>query len=305
MRPLLRRSQTFHSHRNGLALCLAAFASLPLAAVPQHTNGQPGTQETRNFTPAAWAAAANRNELNIIHAETTVPLRYRQRKIDAKGDTTREVIESKQGNIARLVQRNGQPITPAQNAAERIRLLADLDSPDDFLKHQKRGVEIRNEALDLIRLLPQAMLYTFTPGQPQLQNKSGREIVLDYRPNPAFHPPTMAANLLVSLQGRVWIDAQSGCIDRIDAQITRPVEFGFGLLAKIFPGGTIEFEQTHITGDRWAYSHLEEHLTARVLLVKTVPQNASLTSWDFRPISPQPSFQEAIHELLAIPIPLQ
>lgn len=262
-------------------------------------------QQILNMTPAGWAAEANRNELQIIQSERDVPLRFRQRKIDAKGDTTREVIESKQGNVARLIQRNGQPLTPAQNDAERTRLLADINSPDEFLKHQKRGVEIRNEALELIRLLPQAMLYNFTPGQPQLPKSAGRQIVLDYRSNPAFHPPTMAANLLLSLRGRVWIDEQSRCIDRIDAEVTRPVEFGFGLLAKIFPGGTIQFEQTHVAGDRWAYSHLEEHLTARVLMVKTVPQNASLTSWDFHPISPQPSYQEAIHTLLAIQIPLR
>jgi hypothetical protein len=53
------------------------------------------------------------------------------------------------------------------------------------------------------------------------------------------------------------------------------------------------------------YSHLDEHLTTRVLMVKTLPENAAITSWDFQPMASLLPYQDAIRTLLAMPIPLR
>ncbi|MBW4040096.1 MAG: hypothetical protein HIU91_14775 [Acidobacteria bacterium] len=256
-------------------------------------------------TPASWVAAATQNELAIVRSQGDLPLRYLQHKIDARGDTTREIIESKQGNVARLLRRNGQPLTAAENNAERDRLESNLVHPDEVARHRKRAEDMRNEALELIPLLPQAMLYTFTTGQPQPRHASSPQVVLDFQPNPAFHPPTMLSEALTGMAGRVWIDQNTHCITRIESKILHPVNFGFGILARVYPGGTIEFEQTQVNADRWAYSHLEEHLTARVFMVRTLPQDTTITSWDFRRMPAQLTYQQAIHDLLAMPVPLQ
>lgn len=266
-------------------------------APPKKVSAQP------DGTADSWAAAAVRNELKVIAKEGQVALRYRQRKVDAKGDTTREVIESKDGNVARMVERNGQPLTVADDAAERDRLNSDITSPDDFFRHEKREVSNREDVMQLVQLMPQAMIYSFTPGQPQSSANQGQETVLDFHPNPSFRPPTMYAEMLTGLEGRVWIDAKSQYITKIEAHVLRPVNFGFGVLAKIFPGGTVELEQTHAAADRWMYAHVAEHLTARVLMVKTVPENATVTSWDFRPMAAQLPYQDAIRMLLAMPVP--
>jgi hypothetical protein len=91
---------------------------------------------------------------------------------------------------------------------------------------------------------------------------------------------------------------------RVEAHVLHAVNFGFGVVAKIFPGGSVEFEQTRATHERWAYSHMEEHLTARILLVKTMPENTVMTSFDFRPMPTLMSYQDAIRMLLAMPVPL-
>jgi hypothetical protein len=306
--------QTFHLRGTvvGLAgICLLAGLAVPGDAIgaqrPAVANATPGQAipELPEGTPRSWAEAAVRIELGVIDADGKVPLRYRQRKIDAKGDTTREIIESKEGNVARLVERNGQPITAAEDAAERARLMADVASPDDFIKHHKRDSARREDVLQIVRMLPQAMIYSYVPGQPQPKGANGQQVVIDFHPDPAFRPPTMYAELLTGFEGRVWIDAQSHCMTRIEGRVLHPVNFGFGIVAKIFPGGTVELEQTHATGDRWVYSHLDEHLTARVLMVKTLPENAAITSWDFRPMPSLLSYQDGIRLLLAMPVPLR
>lgn len=283
-----------------LLLSSTVFASTTSAeqSVSTQTLQLPGT-------PASWVAAATQNELAIVRSQGDLPLRYLQHKIDARGDTTREIIESKQGNVARLLRRNGQPLTAAENNAERDRLESNLVHPDEVARHRKRAEDMRNEALELIPLLPQAMLYTFTTGQPQPRHASSPQVVLDFQPNPAFHPPTMLSEALTGMAGRVWIDQNTHCITRIESKILHPVNFGFGILARVYPGGTIEFEQTQVNADRWAYSHLEEHLTARVFMVRTLPQDTTITSWDFRRMPAQLTYQQAIHDLLAMPVPLQ
>lgn len=256
-------------------------------------------------TPQSWADAVARNEVAIIESEGRIPVRYRQRKVDAKGDTTREIIETREGTVARLVERNGQPITAAEDAGERDRLNAEIADPEAFIKHHKRDKTTRDDIKSLVQLLPQAMIYTFAPGQPQRPGLDHREVVLDFHPDPKFHPPTMEADLLTGIEGRAWIDPRSHCMTRVEGHVLHAVNFGFGVVAKIFPGGTVELEQTRAIGDRWAYSHLEEHLTARLLLVKTMPENTVMTSSNFRPMPSLLPYQDAIKLLLAMPVPLR
>jgi hypothetical protein len=299
-----------HSAQRIVPTCIASLTLLAvMVAVPCVSLAQQATTLSGEVqptgTPASWVAASNKNELAIVRSQGDIPLRYLQRKIDARGDTTREIIESSEGNVARLLQRNGEPITPAEDKAERERLEANLDHPEDVARHRKRSDEVRDEALELIPLLPQAMLYNFAPGQPQPKGATSPQIVLDFEPNPAFHPPSLLAESLTGMAGRVWIDRNSRCITRIDAKILHPVNFGFGILAKLYPGGTIEFEQSQVNEKRWVYSRLEEHLTARVLMVRTLPQNTTITSWQFRPMPSPMSYKDAVRDLLAMPVVLQ
>ena len=227
------------------------------------------------------------------------------RKVDAKNDMTRDLIESRQGTVARLVQRNGQPLTSAEDAAERARLTAMLDSPSDFIKHHKRDDAARGYSIELVREMPKAMLYTYTPDQPRRPNSTEQDIVLDFTPDPHYKPPSLVAEILIGLAGRLWIDQKSLRVTRIEARVLHPVDFGWGMLARIYSGGTVEFEQTNVGGDRWAYSHLRENITVREMMVKTVQQHADIDAADFKILPAPVSYQEAIHILLATPLTLR
>jgi hypothetical protein len=278
------------------AVCTAAlFAAPSRAQQPQPPEGP----------PRAWVQAAVNNELKIIAPEGEPSLRFRQRKIDARGDTTREIVETRDGSVARLIERDGQPITAAEDAAERSRLTDLLNNPEEFEKHHHRDNSSRDYAMQIVRQLPQAMIYSYTPGQPQPPNAEGPQVVIDFHSDPSYHPSGMFSDVLTGLEGRAWIDAKAQRVTRIEARVLRPVSIGFGIVAKVFPGGTMEFEQISAGGDRWVYHHLEEHLTVRELMVKTVPQNSEVTSSDFRPMPSQLPYQDAIKLLLAMQIPLR
>jgi len=103
----------------------------------------------------------------------------------------------------------------------------------------------------------------------------------------------------------MWIDADSKRVTRIEGQIIKTVNFGFGIVARISPGGTIEFEQTNAGGNRWVYSHLVENFSVRAMMVKTIPENTRMNASDFHLLPAPVTFQEAVHLLLAMPIPLR
>lgn len=287
------RSPVHVAWRSAPALLVAVFA-LRLAA--QTTSLPAGT-------PQQWVQQAATFEQSVIQNDGDFPLRYRIRKIDAKGDTTREVIESREGTVARLIQRNGQPLTSAEDKAEQSRLQDVLSSPDEFIRHHKKDATSRGYAIGLVKLLPTAMRYTYAPGQPQPPGASAPQVVLDFTPDPGFKPPTTVSELLTGVAGRFWIDRRTGRMTRAEVHVLHPVDFGWGVLARIHEGGTIEFEQTEVGEGRWAYSHLEENLVIRELLFKTAPENTRMSSFDFHLLPAPVSFQDAVHTLLAMQVP--
>jgi hypothetical protein len=253
-------------------------------------------------TPQSWAESAVRNEIKVIESADKVPLRYRQRRVGAKGDMTREVLVTRDGNVARLLERDGQPITAEEDSDERTRLTDEIAAPDDFMKHHRRDTEMRDSVVKVVAMMPQAMIFSYAAGQPQVKGSAESQVVLDFHPNPEFHPPTMFAECLTGLEGRVWIDPKTRYLTRIEARVLRPVNMGFGILAKIYPGGTLALDQVNLGGDQWVYSHLDEHLTARVLMVKNYPEDNVITSWDFHMMPALLSYQDAIRTLLAMPV---
>jgi hypothetical protein len=254
--------------------------------------------------PRFWIEQAAANEVHIIDTDGTFPIRYRQHKIDAKGDTTREIIESREGSVARLIERNGQPIAAAEDVGERDRLTAALASPSDFIKHHKRDASTRSDVISLVRLMPQAMIYTYVPGQPQPPNTTSKQIVIDFQPDPKFKPPTLLSGVLAGVAGRFWIDQQTHHLTRGEAHVLHDVDFGWGILGSVHRDGRVTFEQADTGNGRWFYSHLEEQLIFRVL-IKTVPENTIMTNSDFQQMPAMVPYQEAIRILLAMPIPLR
>ncbi len=256
--------------------------------------------------PKQWAVDATNNEVKVLEYEKSY-LRYQIHQVDAKGDQVREVVESKDGTVARRVRLDNRPLTQEEDAAERERLQAMLDSPAAFAKHVKSDQTGKRFAADLLRQMPSAMIFTYTPGQPQRPRTPGGadsgspEIVLDFKPDPAWTPPNMTAEALSGFEGRVWIDAHTRTVTRLEGDIFRGVNFGFGIFGRLDPGGKVTFEQIQVSNQRWIFTHFTQHLNVRVVF-KTIHQNSEINGMNFTPV-PEMSYQEAIHLLLSLPLP--
>jgi hypothetical protein len=260
----------------------------PLRGQAPLTTGPP------TVPPKQIVAEAASHEVDFLHYGPPY-VRYRMHVIDAKGDQVRDVIQSHDGAVARLILRDNRPLTSEEDAAERDRLQAMIDSPATYLKHAKGDATGKRVAIDLIRLIPDAMIYTYVPS-------AATEIVIDFKPDPAWLRPTMTSDALTGVEGRMRIDAKTHILIAIEAHIFRGVNFGF-LIAHIDPGGTLTMQQSEVAPNKWFFAHFVEHLTVRVpLIFKTIRENNDVTSSNFTSVSPMP-FQDAIHVLLATPLP--
>ncbi len=253
--------------------------------------------------PRSWVADAVKNELLALHHPNSY-LRYRMHVIDAKGDRVRDVIESKDGSVARLILKDGRRLTEEEDKAERQRLNDMIASPSDYFKHVKNDGEGRKLADQLIRLMPEAMVYSYAPGQPQTGSNDGSpEVVLDFKPNPKFSPPSTPAQALTGLEGRVWIDAKSHQVVRMEGTIFRAVNFGWGMLAHIYPGGHLVLEQANAGGNRWIFTRFQEDVSVRALMVKTIHVHANIEAGSFQTLPGPIGYQDAVRMLLETPLP--
>lgn len=255
-----------------------------------------------SISPRSWVADAAANELVALHHKDSY-LRYRMETVNERGSQVRDIIESKDGTVARLIMRDGKPLTPEQDASERQRLNDMINSPAAFTKHVKNGETEKKMADTLVPVMADAMTNTYTPGQPQSGRNGGAlEIVLDYKPNPKWVPPTTEAQALTGLEGRVWIDAKTRYVVRMEGTIFRSVNFGWGMLAHIYPGGKVEMNQTNVGGNRWIFTDFSMQLTVRALMVKRLEIRSNAKTSDYQTLGPM-SYQDAIRLLLATPLP--
>jgi hypothetical protein len=296
--PLLRTCAT------ACAISLAASALAPLPA---------SSQDSALSVPARnWAVDCAKNEVLVIQHPGSY-LRYRFHVVDEKGDQLRDQIETPDGGVARVIQRDGRPLTPDEDSAERERLNALIAVPADFARHIRREQDTKKMGINLLNLMPDAMLWSYAPGQPQLPAQTPAQpasqaapgqplVVLDFKPNPQWTPPNFESEPLTGLEGRVWIDPRARRVVHLEGDLFHAVNIGWGIVAHIYPGGKVLVQQTNVAGDRWIVQHVDEQITVRALMVKTVKQRLTFETDSYQPVPPM-SYQQAIKVLLDTPLP--
>ena len=226
---------------------------------------------------------------------------YTARWIDHEDDYEREVIGSADGAVARVLTEKGRPISPPKNLKEQERLQS-LLNPNKLRSENKSATRLLPYFLELVRAMPEAMVYRRAASQPQLTDVSHPQFVLEYSPNPSFHPKSLAESTLGKLRGRIWVDAVDHHLLRIDIQIEQDVNVVGGVLVKVYHGGTVEYNQRMIAGGQYSWTHLRLNLHIRELMVKTTSIDAELSASNIRVLSPVPEGPEAIRTLLAMPV---
>jgi hypothetical protein len=277
-------------YRRYVPLALFSVCAVTCAA------SQTFTPETVAADPVALVRKAAADELKP--SDHNHPYRYRLRKVDDGRITIKEIVETKDGDVARLIGTGDKPLNPDANQTELERLNNLLAHPEIQERRRKREQADSNRADEMVRLLPDAFLYAYLG---TAEGKSGPAYRLSLKPNPSFRPPSREAEVYAGMAGELWIDQKQQRMVKLDVHLIADVNFGWGILGKLYKGGSILVEQADVGNDHWEQYHFKLDLHGKALMIKTIDFETTEDESDFVPVPAGWGYQDAIKLLLTLP----
>lgn len=267
------------------------FLSSLLLPVPAVSAQAPADDKANN--PVALVRRASQNELHSSNGHH--PFRYELHKIDDGKITTKEIVETKDGDVARLIAVNDKPLGPDAEKIELDRLNTLAAHPELQEHRHKREQEDSDRANEMIRLLPDAFLYHY---EGMVDGPNGPCYRLSFKPNPNFEPPDREAEVYHGMAGELWIDKEQERMVKLDAHLIDDVNFGWGILGKLYKGGSILVEQADVGDRHWETTHMKLSLTGKALLFKNLSFQTTEDASHFEPVPADMGYQAAIKMLL-------
>jgi hypothetical protein len=252
-----------------------------------------GSASAHDVTPEEAVTRAAHNELD---AKNKHPFRYTIRKVENGKITTKEIIETKDGDVARLIAVGDKPLPAAADAAEVQRLKTLLAHPEIQAHRRRKEQADSSRADEMVRLLPNAFIYQF---EGMVNGPSGPCYRLSIKPNPKFNPPDREAEVYHGMAGELWIDQQRERMAKLNVHLIADVDFGWGIVGKLFKGGTIVVEQKDVGEGHWEQNLLRLNLQGKILMFKTLTIDTSEQESDFAPVPADWTYQDAVKALLS------
>ena len=202
-----------------------------------------------------------------------------------------EQIETIDGPVTRLVEHGGRPLSVENRLQEEERLNRLLRSPQEQARHRQDYADDEKRIGRILALLPDAFLFT----------DAGTEngcFHLRFRPNPTYPPRSIEARIFHAMTGEIWIDARLKRLERLDGELEENVDFGYGILGRLYKGGWFRLERTRVGSTDWKTQRLEIHMNGRALFLKTIARETSELRGGFAPVPPGMTLAQGMHLLL-------
>jgi|SRR5579863_2743685 len=189
------------------------------------------------------------------------PMRFRLHKTSPRLSTTKEIVETKDGAVARLLAINDKPLNAADEAKEEARLDTLLSDPSKQRHRKQAEADDTNRVLKVVRALPNAFLYERIGSN---EGSHGQIEKFAFRPNPTFDAPDLETQALTEMTGEIWIDATESRVVRLEGHLQQDVDFGWGILGRVYKGGSIVIEQAVVANHQWRIVHFQMVMSGRV-----------------------------------------
>ena len=86
------------------------------------------------------------------------------------------------------------------------------------------------------------------------------------------------------MEGDMLIDPKAARIAKIDGTLFKDVDFGWGILGRLYKGGKFLIEQRDVGAGHWEETHQVLQFNGKVLMVKSLTISSTETTYDFRPV---------------------
>ena len=214
------------------------------------------------------------NELTAQDRDTSL---WKYREVHQQDGTTQtlEIVQTKDGEVHRLLAVNGKPLNIEQRRKEDQRIVNLLADPVQFRQRQKNIAHDADQERSLLKMLPQAFLYEYDGVQDG-------SIKLRFRPNPAFHPTSHESEVFHHMQGMMLIDRRQTRLAEIDGELMSEVKFWDGILGHLDKGGTFRVKQRNVGNGHWEMTLLDVQMNGKALFFKTIAVREKQMDSDFR-----------------------
>jgi len=230
------------------------------------------------------------NELRISEADHSHWM-YRQDKQDDQSPRElREVIDTVNGSIYRVLSVNGVPLNTAQQQAEDARIQRYIHDPEAQRKKARSRKEDAQKAKQMLKMLPNAFIYTVT-------KVSDGVVELSFRPDPNFDPPDRETQVFHSMEGNMVINQREMRMQRLSGRLMEDVTFGWGILGRLQKGGTFVVEQEEVSPGIWLNKTLDVNMHGKAVFFKTIDVQQHEHSSDFRRVPDDLTLEAAAQRL--------
>jgi len=251
----------------------AAFTlAIILLGVPASPQSVPSSRVSANDL----ARRVITNELKFQDDHTNWMYRLEKEQYGKK--QVKEIIETREGSLSRLLSINDRPLTAKQQKEEdqRVRELMTSRGAQQKLRRALDAETLQGRRL--FKMLPDAFVFNYAGGDENL-------VKLSFRPNPSFHPPSLEARVFHDMEGEMWVDCKQERLAAFDGHLTQAVKFGFGLLGHLDKGGHFEVRQAEVVPGHWDMTTLSLEITGKALVFATVDVQKKENHRDFHRVS--------------------
>ena len=260
------------------------------------------TAPAEDHDNAALAEIVRRAVYNEVASNQSsgMHFRFKAEQVTPQLSQTKLMVETSDATAGLLVMQNGHPLTVQQRRNEEARLANYIQSPQELRKKKKQEKEDAEHTERILRALPDAFLYQRDGTEPGRQGfgAPGDELVrLNFRPNPSYNLPSHVEQVLTGMSGHLLIDTTENRIAEINGTLSKEVEFGWGILGHLDPGGRFLVQQADVGEHQWEVTHMQLSFTGKVLFLKKISIHSNDTFSDFHSVPGNLTFAQGV-ELL-------
>ena len=186
-------------------------------------------------------------------------------------------VETAEGLVSRLSLSNGRPVSAEGQQEEQVRLDHLLSSPGEKARHRREYAEDEKQIGRIVALLPDAFLFEYA-GE---ENGCHR---LRFLPNPNYSAHSFEARIFHAMSGELWVSATHKRLVRLDGHLVENVDFGYGILGRLYKDGRFRLERKQVSATDWKTERLEVHMSGRAMIFKTIAREMSETRGGFVPV---------------------
>ena len=187
------------------------------------------------------------------------------------------MVQTKFGEIKRLLSVNGQPLSGEARRNEERRIRKLIANDEEFQKKQKEKKHDGDQSRKMLEMLPQAFNFHYDGIQSGL-------IRLVFTPNLNFHPTDREAEVFHHMEGVLFVTPEQKRLAGIDGLLTTPVKFAGGLLGHLDKGGTFSVRQKDMGSGHWEITLLDVHMNGKALFFKTISVREKETYSDYEAV---------------------